>query len=187
MSIPKQLESLESVEILVADKPIRTILRMWKTDNRGRYAGSKQRYPSALTDEEKGLIKPLIPPAKRGGNTGVFFRRRNTIRGPAPPMAARIPTRTQRASCTNISPKAPPLLPSPRAISKRRGKSQRQTQKSHRLRYPRRATLQPDRRKRQTRNCVTRSCSLTNLNPPLLTGETDFSGGIGADLADGFD
>ena len=41
---------------------------MWTTENRSRYDRTKQRYPSDLTDEEWGLIKPLIPPAKRGGN-----------------------------------------------------------------------------------------------------------------------
>ena len=41
---------------------------MWTTENRGRYDRGGQRYPSDLTDEEWGLIKPLIPPAKRGGN-----------------------------------------------------------------------------------------------------------------------
>jgi transposase len=35
---------------------------------RGRYDRCKQRYPCDLTDEEWGMIKPLIPPAKRGGN-----------------------------------------------------------------------------------------------------------------------
>ncbi len=41
---------------------------MWTTENRGRYDRTRRRYPSDLTDEEWGLIKPLIPPAKRGGN-----------------------------------------------------------------------------------------------------------------------
>jgi len=41
---------------------------MWTTENRGRYDRSKLRYPSDLTDQEWALIKPLIPPAKRGGN-----------------------------------------------------------------------------------------------------------------------
>jgi transposase len=40
---------------------------MWTTENRGRYDRSRLRYPSDLTDEEWGLVKPLIPPAKRGG------------------------------------------------------------------------------------------------------------------------
>ena len=42
-------------------------LRMWTRENRGRYDRSGLRYPSDLTDEEWGLIAPLIPPAKRGG------------------------------------------------------------------------------------------------------------------------
>jgi transposase len=41
---------------------------MWTKENRGRYDRSKLRYPSDLTDEEWALVKPLIPPAKRGGN-----------------------------------------------------------------------------------------------------------------------
>ena len=41
---------------------------MWTTGNRGRYDRSKQRYPSDLTDEERSLVEPLIPAAKRGGN-----------------------------------------------------------------------------------------------------------------------
>ena len=41
---------------------------MWTLENRPRYDRSKLRYPSDVTDEEWGLIGPLIPPAKRGGN-----------------------------------------------------------------------------------------------------------------------
>ena len=41
---------------------------MWTTENRGRYERSRLRYPSDLTDDEWALIRPLIPPAKRGGN-----------------------------------------------------------------------------------------------------------------------
>ena len=40
---------------------------MWTTENRPRYNRDGLRYPSDLTDAEWGLIKPLIPPAKRGG------------------------------------------------------------------------------------------------------------------------
>lgn len=40
---------------------------MWTAENRGRYDRSHLRYPSDLTDDEWGLIEPLIPPAKRGG------------------------------------------------------------------------------------------------------------------------
>ena len=40
---------------------------MWTTENRHRYDRDKLRYPSDLTDAEWRLIKPLIPPAKRGG------------------------------------------------------------------------------------------------------------------------
>ena len=41
---------------------------MWTTENRARYDRSRLRYPSDLTDEEWGLIEPLIPPSKPGGN-----------------------------------------------------------------------------------------------------------------------
>ena len=41
---------------------------MWTTESRVRYDRSKLRYPSDLTDDEWGLIAPLIPRAKRGGN-----------------------------------------------------------------------------------------------------------------------
>jgi transposase len=41
---------------------------MWSNENRARYDRSKLRYPSDLTDGEWALVKPLIPPAKRGGN-----------------------------------------------------------------------------------------------------------------------
>ena len=41
---------------------------MWTKENRARYDRSRLRYPSDLTDEEWALVKPHIPPAKRGGN-----------------------------------------------------------------------------------------------------------------------
>ena len=41
---------------------------MWTTENRGRHDRSQLRYPSDLTDAEWALIKPLIPPGKRGGD-----------------------------------------------------------------------------------------------------------------------
>ena len=41
---------------------------MWTDENRARYDRSKLRYPSDLTDAEWTHIKPLIPPARRGGN-----------------------------------------------------------------------------------------------------------------------
>ena len=40
---------------------------MWTIKNRPRYNRDKLRYPSDLTDAEWAHIKPLIPPAKRGG------------------------------------------------------------------------------------------------------------------------
>jgi transposase len=41
---------------------------MWTIKNRPRYNRDKLRYPSDLTDAEWAHIKPLIPPAKRGGD-----------------------------------------------------------------------------------------------------------------------
>ena len=41
---------------------------MWTNENRSRYDRSGLRYPSDLTDEEWGIISPLIPAAKPGGN-----------------------------------------------------------------------------------------------------------------------
>jgi transposase len=40
---------------------------MWTNENRGRYDRSRLRYPSDLTDDEWHLVKPMIPPGKRGG------------------------------------------------------------------------------------------------------------------------
>jgi transposase len=41
---------------------------MWSKQNRARYDRSRLRYQSDLTDAEWAHVKPLIPPAKRGGN-----------------------------------------------------------------------------------------------------------------------
>ena len=40
---------------------------MWTDENRGRYDRSRLRYPSDLTEAEWELVRPRIPPAKRGG------------------------------------------------------------------------------------------------------------------------
>ena len=40
---------------------------MWTDESRSRHNRDKLRYPSDLTDEEWGRLRPLIPPAKRGG------------------------------------------------------------------------------------------------------------------------
>jgi transposase len=40
---------------------------MWTTENRPRYNRDKLRHPSDLTDAEWEHVKPLTPPAKRGG------------------------------------------------------------------------------------------------------------------------
>src|SRR6478672_4505064 len=41
---------------------------MWTPENRPKYDRSKLRYPSDLIDEERSIIGPMIPLAKRGGN-----------------------------------------------------------------------------------------------------------------------
>jgi transposase len=48
---------------------------MWTSQNRTRYDRSKLRYPSDLTDEEWGLVEPLIPPGKTGGGKRTVIMR----------------------------------------------------------------------------------------------------------------
>src|ERR1700734_2320848 len=48
---------------------------MWTTENRARYDRSRLRYPSDLTDDEWTWIRPLIPPAKPGGNKRTVVER----------------------------------------------------------------------------------------------------------------
>src|SRR5260370_1123094 len=43
---------------------------MWTSKNRARYDRSKLRYPSDLTDDEWGLVEPLIPPGETDGRKG---------------------------------------------------------------------------------------------------------------------
>ena len=40
---------------------------MWTTENRPRTNRDRLRCPSDRADEERALVEPLIPPAKRGG------------------------------------------------------------------------------------------------------------------------
>lgn len=40
---------------------------MWTQENRTTYDRKGLRYPSDVTDGEWAIIKPLVPPAKRGG------------------------------------------------------------------------------------------------------------------------
>jgi len=47
---------------------------MWTSKNRARYDRSKLRYPSDLTDDEWGLVEPLIPPGKTGGGSARVLR-----------------------------------------------------------------------------------------------------------------
>jgi transposase len=44
-------------------------------ENRARYDRSRLRYPSDLTDDEWTWIRPLIPPAKPGGNKRMVVER----------------------------------------------------------------------------------------------------------------
>ena len=48
---------------------------MWTSKNRGRYDRGKLRYPSDLTDDEWGLVEPLIPPGKTGGGKRTVIMR----------------------------------------------------------------------------------------------------------------
>jgi transposase len=48
---------------------------MWTSQNRRRYDRSKLRYPSDLTDDEWGLVEPLIPPGKTGGGKRTVIMR----------------------------------------------------------------------------------------------------------------
>ena len=48
---------------------------MWTSKNRARYDRSKLRYPSDLTDDEWGLVEPLIPPGKTGGGKRTVIMR----------------------------------------------------------------------------------------------------------------
>src|SRR5260370_6487989 len=48
---------------------------MWTSKNRARYDRSKLRYPSDLSDDEWGLVEPLIPPGKRGGGKRTVIMR----------------------------------------------------------------------------------------------------------------
>jgi hypothetical protein len=54
---------------------------MWRTENRPRYNRDKLRCPSDLTEaEQQQLIKPLVPPAKRGGRKRTV-NMRNVVNG----------------------------------------------------------------------------------------------------------
>ena len=48
---------------------------MWTTENRASYDRSRLRYPSDLTDDEWSWIRPLIPPARPGGNKRTVVER----------------------------------------------------------------------------------------------------------------
>src|SRR6202795_2712017 len=48
---------------------------MWTRQNRARYDRSKLRYPSDLTEDEWGLVEPLIRPGKTGGGKRTVIMR----------------------------------------------------------------------------------------------------------------
>jgi hypothetical protein len=48
---------------------------MWTSKNRARYDRNGLRYPSDLTDDEWGLVEPLIPPGKTGGGKRTVIMR----------------------------------------------------------------------------------------------------------------
>jgi hypothetical protein len=53
---------------------------MWTSQNRARYDRSKLRYPSDLTDDEWGLVEPLIPPGKTGGGLSLPWTKKAMMR-----------------------------------------------------------------------------------------------------------
>ncbi len=63
---------------------------MWTSQNRARYDRSKLRYPSDLTDDEWGLVEPLIPPGKRGGGKRTVIMREVVTRFAAPHLSRRM-------------------------------------------------------------------------------------------------
>jgi transposase len=81
VSIREQIESLESVtdpslnllNPLPFYPPHRFGDDMWTTENRARYDRSRLRYPSG--DDEWSWIRPLIPPARPGGNKRTVVER----------------------------------------------------------------------------------------------------------------
>jgi transposase len=48
---------------------------MWTSKNRARYDRSKLRYPSDLSDDERGLVESLIAPGKTGGGKRMVIMR----------------------------------------------------------------------------------------------------------------
>jgi hypothetical protein len=60
-----------------------------------RNSASRSRYPSDLSDPEWELIKPLIPPAKRGGG-----QRTVNLREKSQPQCARISPPLRSALCS---------------------------------------------------------------------------------------
>ena len=83
---------------------------MWTTETRIRHDRSKRRYPSDVTDDEWVLVKPMIPPAKRGGR-----KREHDERGSGqwPPVCAqhRLPVAVYPEGYAIAALSAAPLRP----------------------------------------------------------------------------
>jgi transposase len=75
VSVRKVVESCESVVIQGWWPDSIGGHLMWTDKNRARYDRSKLRYPSDLTDDEWQLVRPLIPPGKRGGGKRTVIMR----------------------------------------------------------------------------------------------------------------
>jgi len=80
---------------------------MWTSKNRGRYDRSKLRYPSDLTDDEWGLVEPLIRQARlavaSARDHGEWGERRCTFSRPAVSGARSRKTCRREARSTTTS------------------------------------------------------------------------------------
>src|SRR4051812_28271779 len=98
---------------------------MWTDENRARYDRSQLRYPSDLTDAEWDLVRPCIPPCKRGGRqrwvdlrevvNGVMYVLSTGRQGRAVPKA--LPPGSAVQDFLGLGEGAGPRGNSPRALS----------------------------------------------------------------------
>src|SRR5882757_350025 len=75
VSVRRVLESYESSVIQEWWPDSRRGHRCGRAKTATRYDRSKLRYPSDLTDDEWGLVEPLIPPGKTGGGKRTVIMR----------------------------------------------------------------------------------------------------------------